>query len=130
MKFLQSKLLHTRGVNDLSIHLNVADVQYAWSDTHHKDVTSIAFIGRDAIRTHYRDRVADRCRTFPLGARCGFSTHVAQWSHMSSITAINVLLEFSRSASIRALRRRTNKWHRCFQRRVPTLNLQFRLQQY
>lgn len=67
IKLLQSKL-YTHGVNDLSIHLNVADVQYMWNDTQHKDVTSVAFIGRDAIRAHYCDRVADRCRTFPLGA--------------------------------------------------------------
>lgn len=53
--------------------------------------------------TQYARIIATALRTdvelSPL-ARCEFSTHVAQWSHMSSITAINVLPEFSRFVSI------------------------------
>lgn len=70
-----------------------------WNDTHHKDVTA----SRLSDATQYARITATALRTdvelSPL-ARCGFSTHVAQRPHMSSITAINVLPEFSRSVSI------------------------------
>jgi len=55
------------------------------------DATQYACISATALRTDVE--------LSPL-ARCGFSTHVAQRPHMSSITAINVLPEFSRSANI------------------------------
>lgn len=66
----------------MSIRLNIADVQYAYNDTRHKDVTSVAFIRRDEIRTHYCDRVADRCRTFPLGALRIFHARGTAAAHM------------------------------------------------
>lgn len=65
----------------MSIRLNIADVQYAYNDMRHKDVTSIAFIRRDEIRTHYTATALwTDVELFPL-ARCGFSTHVAQRPH-------------------------------------------------
>lgn len=55
-------------VNDLSVHLDVTDIQYAWNDVIKTSQSScLPDAIRDAIRTHYRDRAVDRCRTFSLG---------------------------------------------------------------
>jgi hypothetical protein len=64
-----------------SIHLNISDIQYACSNTHHKDVTSIVFIGPQYARARARRRTA-ALRTdvelFP-SAHCGFSTRAAAY---------------------------------------------------
>jgi len=110
-----------------SIHLNISDIQYACSNTHHKDVTNIVFIGPQYARARADGCVADRCRTFPLGALRIFH---ARGRICRRITTINGPPEFSRfgSVPIRQISGIAAKLATLSAASVP--NLQFRLQRY